>query len=224
MSLNQAQLTLAFFTTAIIYLASISFTPYIGQFAVKVAPIICLLMMVRAINEPGLKRLMTVAIVASGIGDVVLALPMANSFIFGLGAFLVAQLVYGVIYFRAKTSDFSLKIKLIVPAIVLFAVAMAQYILPATGEMFVPVVIYLMVITLMAIAAVISKFSSLVGLGAMTFLVSDAVLATSIFKDPLPYSTFIVMFTYYGAQFLMVKGVLISTNQAAPVEPSLQAS
>lgn len=208
------KLTLSFFILAIAYLASLSFTPYAGQFLLKVLPIVCLLAMVLSSLQGKLKWLMAGALLASGTGDVLLALPIGNSFILGLGAFLIAQLTYAITYFSHKSVSIDKLNKAIVIAIAAFALLIGGYILPAANEMLLPVSIYLSVIALMAVAAWLSKFGVLVGFGALSFLASDAILATSIFKTPLPWSSFLVMFTYYLAQYLMVVGVIRSQQRS----------
>jgi|TARA_Y100000296_G_scaffold28485_1_gene33155 hypothetical protein len=39
-------------------------------------------------------------------------------------------------------------------------------------------------------------------------VVSDAILAQSVFKTPLPLSIFWVMTTYYGAQYCLTMGLI----------------
>ncbi|WP_448212839.1 lysoplasmalogenase [Colwellia sp. MEBiC06753] len=200
-------LTFSFFASAICYLLLINSTPFLGQFAVKALPIFCLII-IALINLSGVTRLLTVAaLVASAIGDIMLALTIEQSFIFGLAAFLVAQLLYAINYFRLRSVKLLAYQKLMTIAICLFAAAMAFVVLPKTADLMISVAIYLAVITLMAIAAWQSRLSKLVGVGALSFLCSDAILALSIFSTPLAYSSHWVMLTYYAAQYLMLTGV-----------------
>lgn len=208
-------LNYTFAITAVIYLALLTFSPYTGQFAVKVIPILLLLAMVITSLSGRLKWLVSGAVIASGCGDVLLALPLENGFIYGLGAFLVAQLIYAITYCqhfqRENKKPAVIFLSILIAA---FAIAMANYILPATGDLVIPVSCYLTVISLMAISAWLSNFSYVVGIGAVSFLISDTILALSIFKTPLPLSSFWVMSTYYLAQYLMVVGI-IKTSQSS---------
>jgi len=88
-----------------------------------------------------------------------------------------------------------------------FAVMMAVHILPASKALFYPVVAYISVITLMGLTAVWLAQTKLIVTGALFFVVSDAILAQSVFKTPLPLSTIWVMTTYYGAQNCLTMGL-----------------
>ncbi|NMP30181.1 lysoplasmalogenase [Thalassotalea sp. M1531] len=153
--------------------------------------------------------LMAIGVLASCFGDVFLALPITNSFLLGLGAFLIAQLVYAVTYFQtANWAQVTHWRKMLVAVILLFSILMATYLLPDTGEMQIPVAIYLAVVCSMGIAAFTSALPNKVALGALSFIVSDSILAMSFFKTPLPMSDVLVMASYYLAQYLMVKGMI----------------
>jgi uncharacterized membrane protein YhhN len=92
--------------------------------------------------------------------------------------------------------------------IVSFTAVMAGHILPASGSLFYPVVAYISVITLMGLTAVWLAQTKLIVTGALLFVISDAILAQSVFKTPLPLSTFWVMTTYYGAQYCLTMGLV----------------
>ncbi len=205
---NKNQLNILFGLTAIIYLISLSFSPYALQFALKALPILLLLVAVQLSSRCKDKALLTVALIASGVGDVLLALPIANSFILGLGAFLLAQLVYTVSFIRARVNKPSSVRKILAVLVLTFATAMAFYILPDTGEMMIPVTVYLLVITGMGGSALLSGIHFWVVIGALSFIGSDAMLALSIFKTPLPFSDQLVMLSYYCAQFFIINGML----------------
>ena len=87
------------------------------------------------------------------------------------------------------------------------------FIVPNAGNMKVPVIAYMIAISLMAITAgfrVDSKFLW-VALGALIFMVSDTLIAVSRFVAPFDYSGVAVMSTYYLAQLLICTGVLRRT-------------
>ncbi|WP_286265810.1 lysoplasmalogenase [Thalassotalea atypica] len=204
--------SLGFFITAGVYILSLGFAPYSLQFGVKVLPIIILLATTLLYAKGQLRLIVAAAVIASGIGDVMLALPIENSFIFGLGAFFIAQVTYAFCFFhfRHKTAV-PLNSKIVIGLLILYSLAMATYVLPSTSDMLIPVSAYLTVITLMGITALSSGLHSWVTFGALFFVASDSALALSLFKTPLPFSSHIVMFTYYAAQFLIVGGLLKSS-------------
>jgi uncharacterized membrane protein YhhN len=77
-----------------------------------------------------------------------------------------------------------------------------------------PVAAYVLVIALMAAqawarqAALPGRPALLVALGACCFMLSDSLLATNRFVQPLPMAQLWVLASYYAAQVLIVVGVL----------------
>jgi uncharacterized membrane protein YhhN len=157
------------------------------------------------------------ALLFSLAGDVSLALPFADSFITGLACFFVAHLTYAMCFallhrrLQETPGDhiISRKPKWFISIIMVsFAVMMAVHILPASKALFYPVVAYISVITLMGLTAVWLAQTKLIVTGALFFVISDAILAQSVFKTPLPLSTIWVMTTYYGAQYCLTMGLV----------------
>jgi len=201
------------------YLVSLFFAPYPLQYLVKVAPILLLLWCCQHYLPSFGRWAFSAAIVASGTGDVLLNLPIEQSFLFGLSAFFIAQLIYAISFFRFKAhAKLSNKQWFLIMAVTGYSAAMAFYILPSTGELLIPVSAYLLVITLMGISAISSNLNAKVTLGALTFVASDSILSLSIFKTPLPFSAQLVMLTYYAAQFLIIFGVIDSQNNNIDID------
>lgn len=200
-----------FFFFSLLYLLSLSFQPYPLQYVVKVIPISILLFVAsRTLNGTEQKLLMA-ALFFSGIGDVTLSLPVEGTFIFGLAAFLVAHILYIVLFAKHQaTEEISIKQKVIILLIVLHAILAGAYLLPFTDDLMIPVIIYMAAICLMAILAVRSRLNNWVVIGAISFVASDTILANGIFRDPIPASGYWVMLTYYFAQYAIVNGLLIS--------------
>lgn len=152
------------------------------------------------------------ALLGSLAGDVFLMLP-GNWFVPGLVSFLLAHLCYialfgqGVPWFGARAA---------LLATLALGVGMYAFLwqggLPATLRM--PVAAYVLVIALMAAqawarrAALPGRPALLVALGACCFMLSDALLATNRFVQPLPLAQLWVLASYYAAQLLIVAGVL----------------
>jgi uncharacterized membrane protein YhhN len=198
-----------FLLFAFIYVASISQLPYDLDFLLKVLPIVVLLVAVIISARGNIRLFLSTAIVMSGIGDVMLALSIENAFLFGLGAFLVAQIVYAVTLFKlSRISDIKFTQKISIAVMLVYAVIMAMYLLPHTGGMLIPVSVYLLVITAMGIAALLSNLNRWAIIGAISFIASDSLLAISLFREPLPYSSFLVMITYYLAQYNLYRGLV----------------
>ena len=96
-----------------------------------------------------------------------------------------------------------------------FAAFMLWLIVPRVASgLQIPIVVYLLVITLMGIFAFHRKnFVSrqsflLVFIGALCFMFSDACIAINKFVMPSPIIQFMIMPTYIIAQYLIVEGVI----------------
>ena len=155
------------------------------------------------------------ALAASLAGDVFLMLP-GNYFIAGLASFLVAHLFY-IALFRVDTAGYAwFPAKRVLAATGAAGVAMYAFIYPGLGGTVLKLAVaaYVLVIALMA-AQAIGRFTAqlkspalAVAVGACFFMLSDSLLATNRFVQPLPMSQLWVLSTYYIAQLLIVLNVL----------------
>lgn len=153
------------------------------------------------------------ALVASLAGDVFLMLPQ-NRFLAGLAAFLVAHLFY--IYALWRTLPVRLVSFDIVTGVcmILYAVLMLRRLgagLRQSGQrrMLAPVTVYVAVIAIMVWRSLGLLFQTgplpvrawLVAAGGVLFCISDSVLGWDRFVRPLPGRDFLVMGTYFAAQY-----------------------
>ena len=191
-----------------IYLSSLALPQTPIHFVLKVLPILVLLAASTRAPKPLEKTLLVMAVLFSGFGDVLLAF---SWFVYGLGAFLIAQVFYACVFLRHFDS-----IKTRWPlsvALLAYAVAMVITLEPHLGEMQVPVFAYLVVIMFMGFAAIQSSYPTRwLVLGALCFIASDSLIALNRFVQPLPFSDYLVMSTYYAAQYMIVAGCLRRTR------------
>jgi uncharacterized membrane protein YhhN len=136
-----------------------------------------------------------VALVFSLLGDVFLMLP-SDQFVFGLGSFLLAHVAY-VVAFRS----FDLWAAAVVGVLI---VLIARPILRAVWRgddpsLRVPVVVYIAAIGAMVIAA-LSTGEWLAGVGALSFMASDATIAWNRFVAPRPWMPLFIIVTYHLGQ------------------------
>jgi alkenylglycerophosphocholine/alkenylglycerophosphoethanolamine hydrolase len=144
------------------------------------------------------------ALIGSVCGDVLLDLPYASVFVFGLSAFLIGHLFYTVLFFRyAKSSDgFG---KATVVGLVIFAGVMVWIFRDITPTLFGPVVLYIVVIITMSIGAfLVPAENRLLFMGALLFIASDVVLAVNKFLFVIPYGRVINISLYFIAQFIII--------------------
>ena len=101
------------------------------------------------------------------------------------------------------------RIPVIAFSLIVYAKMMAFIMTPSLKEMAIPVYVYLTAITLMGIFAALRAAKNKFTLyGALSFIVSDSIIAINKFMMPVPAVDYIVMITYYLALFLIVYGFL----------------
>lgn len=175
--------------------------------SLKILPIAVLALLARRSLGGPTRTLVLAALGFSALGDLLLALEFPHQFVFGLGAFLLAQLIYAGNFLRA--ADFRRRRFWLRGAPVLAAAfLLAQLLLPAAGELALPVLVYLVAIVAMALCAAAHRGdSALLFAGAVTFMVSDTLIALNRFIAPLPLAGTGIMLTYYGAQLALLYGI-----------------
>jgi uncharacterized membrane protein YhhN len=207
MTAAQKTLLYIFAAFAIIFIASLPFQPYLGNFVIKAIPAISLSALALVTVSGSRGKLLFASLLLCAAGDVALEIGAEKYFIIGLGFFLIAQIMFIVTFSR----DFKMQ-KSRIPIIVIFAIyalAMAIVMTPSLREMAIPVYFYLVVITLMGIfAALRAAKNKLTLYGAVSFIVSDSIIAINKFMMPVPAADYLVMVTYYLALFLITFGCL----------------
>lgn len=166
------------------------------------------------------QKILLFALFFSWIGDVLLLFSDKHSlfFIFGLVSFLIAHLLY-VLLFHKQTKINRNKIYLrFIPIVVIYLLGILSILWSSLNEMKIPVSLYAFVISTMLLMSIKSYFewkkpaNLLVLIGAVLFVVSDSILAINKFYTPIPLSSFLIMSTYLAAQFFIVKSVLMNNQ------------
>jgi len=159
------------------------------------------------------KQFTFLALTFSLIGDVLLMFvdALANFFISGLLAFLLAHIMYILVFLKQKNS--AVKILPFITILLIYAAALFYFLKDGLDDLLLPVIVYMLVILLMVITAFLRKGSVpkssyiLVFLGALFFITSDSLLALNKFHTPLPFSNISIMLTYSIAQLFIVFGI-----------------
>jgi uncharacterized membrane protein YhhN len=180
---------------------------WIGKPGVMLALIAAALMADGA--PPAARAWFVAALVLSLIGDVALLLP-DHWFIVGLGAFLVAHLAYigGMVQLDLRWAWGALVVAI---AAALVGPAILKAVKAGHPSLLGPVVVYLVVISAMAVTAWCTHEAWLI-VAAMLFFASDATLGWGRFVTPTrpgpdharPPGALAVMVTYHGAQACFV--------------------
>ena len=139
----------------------------------------------------------------SAVGDVLLELD--GLFVGGMAAFGLAHVCYTAAFITIIRRDGLNKSGWpIAVAIVAATIALAIWFAPGQAEMglTIPATAYSIIISIMAISAVMSKAPLLAKLGAIIFMLSDSLIAIGMFaKQPVPLGS--VWITYAAAQIML---------------------
>ncbi|MEA3358626.1 MAG: lysoplasmalogenase [Thermodesulfobacteriota bacterium] len=196
---------LVFFSFAGLFLLTLNLRPYPFAYLIKSIPVLSLSLLA-FFNIKGIKgKLIGIGLLFSGAGDIILELDRSGYFTYGLGAFLIAH----IFYISAFISESELKRtrSLISLSMLAYCFIIGYFLIPNLGDMIVPVTAYLCVILAMGISASIGSSNHyLVVIGACFFILSDSIIAINRFLEPISYSSFWIMITYYPAQFLIAFG------------------
>ena len=203
-----------FFASVYVVLRSINIEGIIPVI-IKVIPILTLFKFAGEISNDKHrtdKILLMLALLFSLIGDAVLSLK-ASWFVFGLGAFLIAHLFYIPLFYRYMKFQFS---KMALPvAVIIYAVIMGWILKGINPKLLAPVYAYLAIISVMVITSVFNRFNNkMLIIGTLLFMFSDSLIAINKFLSPVPWSGFLIMTTYYAAQFIITNTVVQELRKA----------
>jgi uncharacterized membrane protein YhhN len=153
------------------------------------------------------------ALLFSACGDILLALQGEHFFIFGLASFLIAHVFFIVSFLpvvKIKQNLIYIPIYLIIGFAVFFLMA------GNLNALFIPVLIYMLVLLTMAFGTLLSgKSNKWLVIGGICFLVSDSLIGINKFYINIPYSHLWVMITYYTAQYCLVNGLIAASERVA---------
>ena len=207
-----------FFTISIGHLAAIALE--LPLFAEVTKPMLMIALLVhfnKSVPKTALNKFVNAALILSAIGDTLLIFNDENPlfFMLGLGSFLLAHLVYIFLNLNLIDSE-DRKLKFHWRDILFagFGLFMFRLLRPNLGEMMIPTLIYTVVICMMGITASkrIGKTSKrsfqLIMIGAITFMISDSLLAIDKFYVAIDHADLLIMFTYITAQFLIISGII----------------
>lgn len=150
----------------------------------------------------------SLALLFSAFGD--LAGTYGN-FMAQMGFFAVAHIFYIVFFVRryirkdrvmtAKMKGYVMMLSICAAGLLALFFATVVPGAPA-GVLRIGVCIYALIICTMLVAAMLQR-SSLYALGALLFVISDFILAWNKFVEPVPHRDYLVLGTYYAAQWFL---------------------
>ncbi|MFX1389821.1 MAG: lysoplasmalogenase [Promethearchaeota archaeon] len=165
--------------------------------------------------------LIVVALIGGCAGDIFLMLKDQEKwFLFGMGAFLINQLFYIISFFLSIVNYAAFNfwgLFLLGPVILILLFTVPRFI-GKTGDMKIPVLVYMGAILLMHIVALL-RFAEfgLTGLpfifvyvGSISFIYSDSMIAVNKWAGEFTNARLVIMTTYVMAQLFITLGVLFT--------------
>lgn len=202
-----------FILFSLLYLALLVKVPFKGDWLIKAVPALTLAVWAMVSLEGNARWLLAAAMVFSAGGDIALAMVpkgKENFFVVGLGSFLIAHIMYIVLFSMEREFQSDRLWAMILVGV--FAVGMAALLYPKLGAMKAPVLVYIAAIAAMGIAATLNvRGGILLLIGTMVFMLSDATIAVNKFllKEPLPALQYVIMVTYFAAQFMIAQSYIV---------------
>jgi uncharacterized membrane protein YhhN len=161
-------------------------------------------------------KLMLAGLFFCWMGDVLLMFEsrLPIFFILGLASFLMGHIFY-IFYFNKipnKTEKTQRGNLLMLLPVAIYVAVLLNLLYPSLGPLKIPVIVYALVLGSMLSIALLQyqkiafNIAFLFVAGAISFVISDSLLALNKFHKPFSQSGFFIMLTYCLAQYLIVMG------------------
>ncbi|HNT76679.1 MAG TPA: lysoplasmalogenase [Anaerolineae bacterium] len=170
--------------------------------------LILLIALLGQVAAPFYKALVIAGLLASMVGDILLALP-SDRFVAGLGAFLLAHLFY----IAAFASEVKAPVGWPFIPLIVYGASVYTFLASSLDKLKLPLLIYITVILVMigfAWERWIGGYYSgawLAFSGAILFGISDSVLAINRFRKKFKLACALILITYFAAQCLIAGSV-----------------
>jgi len=193
------------------------------QFITKplLMPLLAIYLLLRTnTNNSNLKGWIFLALFFSWAGDIFLLFEErgSNFFLFGLSAFLVAQVFYIVFFHNIRMREYIRGNALLLLLVIVYYSVLINVLSPYLGNMKLPVRIYGVVLSFMLMLAMHTmlgknkKAALWMTMGAILFVVSDSLLAFNKFFSPFNNAGVVTMLTYGLAQLFITEGAIRYIN------------
>jgi len=193
------------------------------QFITKplLMPLLAIYLLLRTnTNNSNLKGWIFLALFFSWAGDIFLLFEErgSNFFLFGLSAFLVAQVFYIVFFHNIRMREYIRGNALLLLLVIVYYSVLINVLSPYLGNMKLPVRIYGVVLSFMLMLAMHTmlgknkKAAFWMTMGAILFVVSDSLLAVNKFFSAFNNAGVVTMLTYGLAQLFITEGAIRYIN------------
>ncbi|WP_092349135.1 lysoplasmalogenase [Pseudomonas sp. NFACC05-1] len=189
---------------AVTYLYGLTVHATLLCLLVKPMPVLALLGWLHDAPPSDYRRWVSLGLIFSLVGDVLLAWP-GDLFVFGLGAFLLAHLAYLKAYLSDCRRPALLPLAL---ALGIGAMLLGVLVSNGLGSLLVPVIVYGLVISAMLWRALarlgtgVPKRSAwLAAAGALAFVFSDSLIGINRFVHPFHAAPYLIIISYWLGQW-----------------------
>lgn len=192
------------------YVASIAFKPYDFSYLLKSTPVLLLALIAflqkgRTLNNKQTAAFI-IAMVTSASGDIFLDFDRSLYLKQALGSFLITQIAY--LYLFLPLRDTTSNRRWLIPPLFLLTGYLIYQISLTAGALFIPVVVYCVILLAMACSALLVKDNLWINMGGFAFLIADALIGVNRFIVVFDYSTAIIVTIYISAQLMIAWGLL----------------
>ena len=202
-------LTLLFFTVSVIDIIGVALNNFLIQTIFK-PMIIPSLIALYYFTSDKKNNWYLIALVFSFLGDVLL-MDKNNLFLYGIVAFLLTQILYISIIVRQMQKPSNFHKYLYAFLFVNYVVYLLTLLKPNLGDLFYPVLIYGITISVFGLVATLNYVSKrtrtalYLMLGALLFITSDSMIALNKFHVAQAFYPVAIMITYVLAQYLIYR-------------------
>jgi len=184
------------------------YLPY--SWLMKMLPLMVLIAATIKVAQLKFIKIFALGLCFSMLGDFFLDYDRINWFIFGLGSFLIAHIIY-IIALTPLSKEVIKKRRGIIIAYLVYGFSIFSIISSNLNELFIPVLIYMSILLFMALATLNSKKSNYwLLIGGLSFVLSDSLLGINKFYMPINNADFFIMLSYYFAQYALVQGMFLA--------------
>lgn len=150
--------------------------------------------------------LLILGLALGSAGDFALSRPGQSAFLAGMGAFAAGHLAYVALMWTPAGAGNIWPLGLVMLGL---AVSTEVWLIPRTGDLRWPVRAYVLIITLMALAALsLPPDQTVTRIGAALFVLSDLLLAIHLFVAPRRWLALTLWPAYWSGQALILAGNL----------------
>ncbi len=199
---------------SIIYIFFIPSEPFALKILFKLIPMWLIIYFAFIQKTEGVRQ--NKGLILTGLFFCMLGDGLLHWFVIGLSCFLIGHIIY-TFGFLKQWSFSKLRCLSILPLFV-FDLFMGKKLITALQlsgeeELIVPVLFYIGAISIMAWAAFMTGNLYAI-IGSLLFVISDTILSWNMFISDVPYSHFLIMATYYSAQYCIASSIRKTSMQS----------